>query len=414
MKFVIRSNIQGVVSAPPSKSHSQRLLLNSILTKSDVKIKNLSDCEDSIVLINALRHWGKNIKFNSGCAIISGEIERTDKLINLGESGFCARVLLVIAVCFEGKTIFSGTKSLFQRPLSDLESIAKQLKSSIEIDYNRCRIISQGPAEGAEISIDGSISSQYLTGILYLFSRLHKYERIHVKSLKSKGYIDYTLESLNNIGVSFTNEDYSTFKLLNISHNHTHEFVTEGDWSAAAFLMVLGSIAGTIKIMGLNIDSIQPDRAILDLLKSIGAKISLTNDSIIIEKSELKAFDYDAANTPDLVPALIPLALSISGKSTIRGVERLQFKESDRMANLVNQFKQMGAEIEIVDGAIVINGGRFIGGNAQTYNDHRLAMSFAIAGAISERGVMIEDSDCVNKSYPEFWNDVKKLNLNVK
>lgn len=415
MKFVTRSNIEGVVSAPPSKSHSQRLLLNSMMTESEVKIKNLSDSDDSIVLINALRHWGKSIEFNSGTAIISSELINTENVIYLGESGFCARVLPLVALCFEGKTVFIGAKSLFKRPLSDLESIAKQLNSSIDIDYERCRITSQGVAKGTEISIDGSISSQYLTGILYLFSKLHIYQTVHVKTLKSKGYIDYTLESLKSIGVNFSNEDYSKFRLLNISHNHTHEFVVEGDWSAAAFIMGLGAIAsGTIKINGLNINSIQPDRAIMDLLISIGAKMRLVDDSIIIEKSELKSFDYNANNTPDLVPVLIPIALTVSGKSTIRGVERLQFKESNRLANLVNQFKKMHAEIEIVDKAIVINGGRFIGGNAQTYNDHRLAMSFAIAGAISERGVIIDDSHCVSKSYPKFWDDMKKLNLEVK
>ncbi|MBE2188617.1 MAG: 3-phosphoshikimate 1-carboxyvinyltransferase [Desulfobulbaceae bacterium] len=415
MKFVTRSNIEGVVSAPPSKSHSQRLLLNSMMTESEVKIKNLSDSDDSIVLINALRHWGKSIEFDSGTAIISGELNKTENVIYLGESGFCARVLPLVALCFEGKTVFIGAKSLFKRPLSDLESIAKQLNSSIDIDYERCRITSKGAAKGIEISIDGSISSQYLTGILYLFSKLHIYQTVRVKTLKSKGYIDYTLESLKSIGVNFSNEDYSKFRLLNISHNHTHEFVVEGDWSAAAFIMGLGAIAsGTIKINGLNINSIQPDRAIMDLLISIGAKMRLVDGSIIIEKSELKSFDYNATNTPDLVPVLIPIALTVSGKSTIRGVERLQFKESNRLANLVNQFKRMHAEIEIVDKAIVINGGRFIGGNAQTYNDHRLAMSFAIAGAISERGVIIDDSHCVSKSYPKFWDDMKKLNLEVK
>ncbi|PKL85003.1 MAG: 3-phosphoshikimate 1-carboxyvinyltransferase [Ignavibacteriae bacterium HGW-Ignavibacteriae-1] len=414
MKFVTRSNIQGVISAPPSKSHSQRLLLNSILTSSELKIKNLSDCEDSILLIYALKQWGKSINFNSHSAKIRGEISRTESTIHLGESGFCARVLPLVALCFEGTTVFSGAKSLFQRPLSDLTTIANQLSAKIEIDYERCTITSHGPALGADISIDGSISSQYLTGILYLFSKLEVFNTIAVKSLQSKGYIDYTLDALQSMGIRFENYDYSKFNLLNISHFHANQFVVEGDWSAAAFLMVVGAIAGKMKILGLNFESIQPDKAIFELLQKIGAKIILTKESFVIEKSELIAFDYDSTHTPDLVPALIPLALSISGKSTIRGVERLKFKESDRLANLVNQFKQMGSEIEILDGVIEINGGKFIGGNAQTFNDHRLAMSFAVAGAISERGVTIDNEECVSKSYPEFWNDMKKINLESK
>ncbi len=414
MKFVTRSNIQGVISAPPSKSHSQRLLLNSIITSSEIKIKNLSDCEDSIVLINALKQWGKFIEFNSGSAIISGEISKKESILQLGESGFCARVLPLVALCFEGKTVFSGAKSLFQRPLKDLTTIANKLNASIDIDYEKCIITAHGQAIGADISIDGSISSQYLSGILYLFSKLEIYKTIDVKTLKSKGYIDYTLDALQSMGISFENNDYSKFQLLNISPNHTNEFVVAGDWSAAAFLMVLGAIAGNIKITGLDFDSIQPDRAILDILQNISAKITLTKDSIFIEKSELIAFEYDSTDTPDLVPALIPLALSISGKSTIRRVERLKFKESDRLANLVNQFKHMGSDIKIIDGVIEINGGKFTGGNAQTFNDHRLAMSFAVAGAISERGVMIDNEDCVSKSYPEFWNDMKKINLESK
>ncbi|MCO5250532.1 MAG: 3-phosphoshikimate 1-carboxyvinyltransferase [Candidatus Kapabacteria bacterium] len=414
MKFVTRSNIQGILTAPPSKSHSQRLLLNSILTSSEIIIKNLSDCEDSILLIYALKQWGKSLEFDSESAILSGEIKRTDRLIHLGESGFCARVLPLVALCFEGKTVFSGTKSLFQRPLSDLTAIANQLNASIEIDYHSCNITSHGQAVGADISLDGSVSSQYLSGILYLFSKLEIFKTINVKSLKSKGYIDYTLDTLQSMDISFANVDYSKFKLLNISHNPTNEFIVEGDWSAAAFLMVLGAITGRIEIKGLNHDSVQPDRAILDLLQKIGAEIFLTKDSIVVEKSELKAFDYDSTHTPDLVPALIPLAMSISGKSTIKGVERLKFKESDRLANLVNQFKHMGSEIEIIDGVIEINGGKIIGGTAQTFNDHRLVMSFAVAGAISERGVTIDEEGCVSKSYPEFWNDMKKINLDSK
>lgn len=412
MKFVKSSDIEGTIIVPPSKSISQRLLLNSLFDSDEIRISNLSHSDDTKIIIQALMNWGKKISTIDDVTIVSGKIAHSGKIINLGESGFCARVLPLIALHFDGITTFTGANSLFKRPLSGLSSIADHLDAEIKIDYANCLICVKGTEHFVEIYVDGNISSQYLTGLLYLYSLKRSSNVIHVNNLQSKGYINLTLTNLESIGVKFENVDFAKFKYVERVKSNKLIFEVESDWSAASFLLVLGAISGEIEIFGLNINSIQPDKEILNLLNRICADIRINADSIKICKSMMQVFDYDAAHTPDLVPALIPLALSINGDSTISGVKRLQLKESDRLVNLVREYKKLGAEIYYDNDTISITGSTLIGGKVQSFNDHRLVMSYAIAGSKSKFGVYIDNHECVNKSYPKFWDDMNNVKLN--
>lgn len=411
MKLVLPSKASGSIIAPPSKSHSQRLLLNSLISNEEITIKNLSYCDDSKIIINFLEAVGKKVKQEPTQISIHGEWESPNDSIKLGESGFAARVLPIILLSKAGEATFTGNSQLFKRPLDYLSVIAEKLGAHIEINTSLCKIIKKGIAKNLSLEYGDNISSQYLTGVLYLFALNKNYQEIDIKLLKSKGYIDLSINTLKYFGIEFTNE--SNYIKLNRAELDTNEFNVEGDWSAAAFYAVLGTLADGIEVSDLTLDTCQPDRAIYNLLKDIGAKITQKDNCFIFSKSNLLPFDYDASESPDLVPVIVPLAAKINGKSTILGIERLKYKESNRIKALVEGYKNLGVDITQNKNILTINGGKIIGGIVDSHRDHRLAMSFSIAGALSENGVYINDYECVKKSYPNFFNDIQTLNIKL-
>ncbi len=412
MRLVLPSKVSGLVAAPPSKSHSQRLMLNSLFTHEAIRINTLSLCDDSKIILNFLKSVGKRVEQQETQISISGKWKLPEEIIELGESGFAARVLPIIMLAKNGKVAFTGNPNLFKRPLNYLSSIAEELGACIQVNPYSYKIIKFGIAQNLSLEYDDSISSQYLTAVLYLFSLSRNYEAIHLKLLKSNGYIDLTLQSLKEFGIKYIRD--TNFIKLNSIEQVSSEFSVEGDWSAAAFFMVLGALLGDLRISNLKPDSHQPDRMFYNLLEKIGVNISSRNNNIIFTHSNVSPFDYDASGTPDLVPALVPLAAKLPGKSTIRGVERLKYKESNRIEVLVEEYKKLGVKIYQNNDQLIIIGNKIIGGTVDSHNDHRLAMSFAIAGILSEDGVYINNHDCVNKSYPNFFDDLQNLNVEIK
>lgn len=411
MKLVLPSKASGSIIAPPSKSHSQRLLLNSLMTNDEITIKNLSYCDDSKIIIDFLEAVGKKVNQKSTQISIRGDWETPSNTINLGESGFAARVLPIIMLSKAGEATFAGNARLFRRPLDYLSVIAEKLGAHIEINTTFCKIIKKGIAKNTSLEYGDNISSQYLTGVLYLSALNSNYHEIDIKLLKSKEYIDLTLNTLKDFGIEFTKE--SNYIKLNRAELVTYEFKVDGDWSAAAYYAVLGTLAESIEVSNLTLDTSQPDREIYYLLKDIGANITHKDNTFIFSKSNLIPFDYDASESPDLVPAIVPLAAKINGKSTIHGIERLKYKESNRIKALVEGYKNLGIDITQDNNSLMINGGKIIGGTVNSHRDHRLAMSFSIAGALSEDGVYINDYECVKKSYPNFFNDIQTLNIKL-
>ena len=258
----------------------------------------------------------------------------------------------------------------------------------------------KGPIKGGHCEIDGSISSQLLTGLLMALPLASKDSEIKVKNLKSKPYIDMTL-------------DYTTFRIPGNQKYTPQDYIVEGDWSGGAFLLVAGAINGQLTVKGLRSDSRQSDISVLKALKMAGAQMIIGEDQVEISKSELKSFVFDATESPDLFPPLVALASYCSGISAIKGVSRLIFKESNRAKTLIQEFGKMNVKIEVADDIMSITGGRPDAARVESHDDHRIAMATAVASLGATGRVSIRDSQCVAKSYPGFFDDLRQLGVLV-
>ena len=271
----------------------------------------------------------------------------------------------------------------------------------------------KGPIKGGHCEIDGSISSQLLTGLLMALPLASKDSEIKVKNLKSKPYIDMTLQLLSSFGISLENIDYTTFRIPGNQKYTPQDYIVEGDWSGGAFLLVAGAINGQLTVKGLRSDSRQSDISVLKALKMAGAQMIIGEDQVEISKSELKSFVFDATESPDLFPPLVALASYCSGISAIKGVSRLIFKESNRAKTLIQEFGKMNVKIEVADDIMSITGGRPDAARVESHDDHRIAMATAVASLGATGRVSIRDSQCVAKSYPGFFDDLRQLGVLV-
>jgi 3-phosphoshikimate 1-carboxyvinyltransferase len=261
------------------------------------------------------------------------------------------------------------------------------------------------------------MSSQYLTGLLFAFAKAAQSPVIiTVNNLKSKPYIDLSLQMLTYFGYNVSHEDYSKFKIEPVKQSAGNIiYNTEADWSGAAFLLVAGAIAGDIRIKGLDIYSVQADRAIMDVLVDAGVNITVEGSCILINNRQpLKAFEFDATDCPDLFPPLVALASYCNGITVIKGVSRLAGKESNRAETLKDVFTKMGIQIILKDDDMIIQGGTGIhSATVSSHHDHRVAMACAVAALGAAGTITISNAEAINKSYPGFFNDLILLGAAV-
>jgi 3-phosphoshikimate 1-carboxyvinyltransferase len=275
----------------------------------------------------------------------------------------------------------------------------------------------KGPIAPSTITIDGSLSSQFLTGLLFAFAKAATEEVcIHVVQLKSKPYIDLTLQILEHFGYSVRHENYERFYIqpLHKKAPNEIEYTVEGDWSGAAFLLVAGALAGNISVTGLNVFSKQADKAVLQALMQSKAIISIQSDKIEIGPGKLQAFHFDATDCPDLFPPLVALASACEGTSVIEGVSRLAHKESNRAVTLQETFGKLGIKIQLQDDLMLIEGGTpILSATIHSHHDHRIAMAGAVAALRASDVVTIEDAEAIDKSYPAFYAHLQQLGAAV-
>jgi 3-phosphoshikimate 1-carboxyvinyltransferase len=268
----------------------------------------------------------------------------------------------------------------------------------------------RGPLTPGEADIDGSVSSQLLTGLLMALPACAGDSVLHVHELKSKPYIRLTLRLLEQFGIQLrANASLSRFEIPGRQKYRARSYRVEGDWSGAAFPLVAGAIAGRVELSGLVLDSAQADRAVLEALESAGARVRAGRERVAVEQSSLRGFDFDAAECPDLFPPLVALACFCSGTTTLRGAGRLRHKESDRASALLEEFTRIGARVRLDGDLLLVTGGTLEGGEARSHGDHRIAMALAVAALGSRRGVSISGEEAVAKSYPEFFDDLDTL-----
>ncbi len=418
--IVSPSSINGILPAPSSKSSMQRACAAALLNVGTTHIFNPGVSNDDKAALNIIKLLGARITYGENEIVIDSKGFNSKSIIDnneisCGESGLSIRMFTPIVALSSSCITISGTGSLITRPMSFFDEILPKLHVEIESNNGRLPIMITGPLQPMSITIDGSLSSQFLTGLLFaLGEAATEIVTVLVNDLKSKPYIDLTLNVMKKFGYNIINENYEQFVIHpKTSNNRNISYTVEGDWSSASFLLVAGAIAGNVKINGLDKNSTQADKAILNALKDCGAIIKIDEESIEIIKDDLNAFNFDATDCPDLFPPLAALAAYCKGTTIIKGTHRLAAKESDRAITLQEIFGKMGIKIMLENDEMLITGGAVNTAEVSSHHDHRIAMAAAVAALAAEGTIEISNADAINKSYPQFFNDLQKLGATV-
>ena len=421
------SSINGIIHAPASKSVMQRACAFALLHNGTTVIGNPGKSKDDLTALGIIETLGATIEKNEAGELViqskgfpfNGSAENPNTTtIHCGESGLSVRMFTPIAALASSYYRLTGEGSLLNRPMNFFESVFPKLGVIVSSTNWELPVNIKGPLKPVDISIDASLSSQFLTGLLLAFARSAKEKVvINVSNLVSKPYIDITLQMLAAFGYRVTNLDHKQFIIEPAGPvDQTIRYDVEGDWSSASFLLVGAAINGSIGLKGLDIFSAQADRGILSLLMNAGVPISVNEKEIFVSSSpqkRVKAFQFDATDCPDLFPPAVALAAYGNGTSVIMGVKRLIHKESNRARSLQQEFSKLGVEIVLQDDLMLVTGGSVTGAKVDSHNDHRIAMACAIAALGANGPTTIDHAEAVAKSYPGFYDDLKLLGADV-
>lgn len=414
--IISQSHIEGRVSANASKSAMQRAVAAALMAKGKSIIYNPGKSNDCLAALEVAQSLGAKVNYvNDKIEITAQGVNPVSPEINCGESGLGIRMFTPIAAISEKPLTIYAEGSLKSRPVSFFEEVLPQLKVQCRTQNGKPPISLKGPLQSLDITVDGSLSSQFLTGLLMAFGSIAENNTITVKNLKSKPYIDLTLQIMQHFGVKVTNENFEKFHFGPRQHFRACDYTVEGDWSGAAFLLVAGAVAGQTEVDNLNIRSAQSDKAILQALEKAGAKVMKGMFTVLIEKGPLNAFEFDATDCPDLFPPLVSLAANCKGTTLLKGAGRLAYKESDRAKTLKEEFGKLGIRIDLNEDEMLVHGGTGIhAAETSSHFDHRIAMACAVAALNADAPVKITHAEAVNKSYPEFWNHWQKIGGKVQ
>lgn len=412
------SEVKGTITAPASKSAMQRACAAALLRGGKTVLHNPGVSNDDKAALAIITQLGAVVEKNEETVVIESKgVKPVSHEINCGESGLSARMFTSVAALSQTPIAVTGSGSLVKRPFSFFTNVLPQLGVKCESNDGLLPLHIQGPLQPKNIEVDGSLSSQFLTGLLLAFGAANATDvTITVRNLNSKPYIDLTLQVMKDFGLPVpVNNNYASFYFAattSVPPKEPLSYAVEGDWSGGAFLLVAGAVAGNIVVKGLDVFSTQADKAILQALMQSGANISIEESQIQVSKSRLKPFHFNATDCPDLFPPLVALAAYCDGTTVIEGVHRLTHKESNRALTLQEEFAKMGVEITFQEDFMLIKGGGKLSGAAvHSRHDHRIAMACAVAALGADSEVTIEESEAVNKSYPQFWEHLHRLNV---
>ncbi len=409
-KIVLSGEIDGSVTPPPSKSYAQRALAVALLAEGESIIGNIEFCDDTRSAMRMIESLGAVVEqIDDSTLKIKGGLNPIASGLFVGESGLATRLFTPIASLCSTPIEIDGHGSILKRPMTMMFEPLRQAGVEVKDNGGYLPLEVCGPLRGGEISVDGSVSSQFITGLLLSLPLAKGESTLHVNRAVSLPYLDMTLETAARFGVEISHTQYREFYIEGEQRYQATEFNIECDWSAASTLLVGGAIAGSVTINNIEMLSKQADREICTALVRAGAQVESQGDTLTVSRRELKAFEFDATQCPDLFPALVALAALCDGTSTLKGAQRLIHKESNRAATLQSEYAKLGIKIE-VDGDIMrVDGGEIHSARVESHNDHRIAMSLAVAALRSDEMVIIEGSEAVSKSYPNFFEDLESL-----
>lgn len=410
IKLIPQKVINSDVIVPGSKSYTHRILIAAALSDGICSIQNSLKSEDTLLTLNALRHLGVKIDENSDRLIVHGSrgvLKSVSDPVFLGNSGTSMRLLTAVASIGDGMYILTGTKRMQERPIQDLVDGLQQIGVFARpVNSNGCPPVrvKGGKIKGGKIALKCGRSSQYLSALLLIAPYTEEGLDITViEGPVSRPYLDMTVDVMGNLGVVVDRDQYHNFKIKGGQIYRAGSYLVEPDCSQAGYFWAAAAITGAeIKVKGTSKSSHQGDVRFTEVLETMGCKILTENDGIKVAGGSLSAIEVDMADMPDMVPTLAVVAAFAKGTTLIKNVAHLKAKESDRLGSVVNELLKMGIKASCNDTGMIIEGGNPRGAEIDTYGDHRIAMSFALAG-LKIPGIVIRDEKCVEKSFPNFW-----------
>ena len=418
MDIRLNGILSGAVMPPPSKSQAHRLLICAALATEPCTIVCSALNDDIVATMNCLNALGADIKYSDGVFTVLPVKLQKGATLNCGESGSTLRFLLSVAAALGADATFVGAGKLPQRPNGALcDALALHgIEFEKQMPDAELPLTCRGSLAAGNYRLQGNISSQYLTGLLFALPILEQESTIEITDgLTSASYVDMTIDAVRRAGITISNKG-NIYEIKGRQQYHLPQrTVVEGDWSAAAFWLVAGVIGKhPITVQGINYDSLQGDRCIVDHLRKMGAFIEIADNRVVAFPSQLFGTDLDCMDTPDLVPILAVAAAAASGSTEFYNVGRLRYKESDRLAAMQKTLAAFGIASSVGEDTFTVYGGTPVAKSAvDSFGDHRIAMSAAILSTIADGETTILGAECVAKSYPSFYDHFLMLGGNV-
>ncbi len=409
------ANITGKIKAISSKSDAHRLLICAALSENETKIHCNVMSKDIAATVNCLKSMGAEIVVDDEViTVIPRNFNKTANL-DCGESGSTLRFLMPVISALGIDATINGHGRLPYRPISPLKEEMEKKGVVFHTD-NKFPLHLSGRLQSGEYEIVGNISSQFITGLLFALPLLNGDSEIRlIPPVESKSYLDITISALRKFGIKIEEKENLYIIKGNQKYASPKELWVDGDWSNSSFFLCAGALnENGVTVTGLNINSPQGDKRILNVLESMGANVQIKGDEITVKKKELKGIVVDASDIPDAVPIISVVAVMCEGETRIINAGRLRIKESDRIKSVVEMLSSVGAKVKETDEGMIIQGGKSLsGGIVEGYNDHRIVMSASILSSHCESSVTITDAEAVEKSYPDFFADFNKMGGNA-
>ena len=409
-------SLKGSVSSPPSKSHTHRAIFLASMAKGESRVSNCLISDDTLSTLRAAESMGASAERRGDKIIISGgNLHAPKDTVDAGNSGTTLRIFSGVVSMFDERVTITGDDSLRKRPMGPLLDALNHMGVECRSDNGKPPVEIRGGNKGGKVAINGGVSSQFITSLLITSPMLANDTEIIIEGKTvSEPYLDVTTHIMSLFGANVGKEK-NVFKVKGGTGYAPYDYVVPADFSSAAFPLVAAALGGEVTVKGLQMDDPQGDRVIIDILKNVGAHVSVGKDSVTVKKGALKAQEMDIGKCPDLFPILAVLLSTAEGTSRLYGAPQLKFKESDRIKTTVDMLKAIGADAEGTDDGCIIRGKkRLTGGTVDNEGDHRIMMAAAVASLLCERPVIMDNAECCSVSYPEFPEHMRSLGMKVE
>jgi len=408
---ISKSEISGIVQAPPSKSYTIRGLMCAALARGKSEIINPLGSDDTDSAIRVLRQTGVKITEQENRLIVhGGHFKQPVADLYCGESAATLRFMAAICSLINGKSILTVGPSLARRPVKPLIDALNHLGVNCYA-HGECPpvVVEGGTIKSGITELPGNISSQFVSALLLIAPRVKDGITVKITTpLESKAYVMMTMDTMQWFGITVAfSEELDEFEVLRQNYKPV-KYRVEGDWSSASYLLAMGAVAGDMEVQNLTMESLQSDRVIVKFLQDMGASVNITDTSISVSKAVLTAIKADLTESIDLLPTMAVLASLANGTSEFTGIERARLKESNRVMAIAEGLERMGIEIKVEENRMTITGSKPTGATIESKNDHRIAMAFSLIGLVTGN-TTINNAECVSKTYPEFWDILKTI-----